>query len=152
MAIRGRVLPSSLDKIRLRAQFSDGTIKEGEDKITSEGKLIKKVHLVPYDAKSNPEVIEAIKEAQVIIFGPGSLFTSVIPNLLIRQISEEIVKKDVVKLYLCNVMTQEGETDGFTAADHLQMIIAHTQNKIVNCCLVNSGRLEHELLLKYAQE
>ncbi len=152
LAIRGRVLPSSLDKMRLKAEYSDGTTKEGEDKIPHQGKSIRKIQLVPQDVKSNPEAIEAIREADVIIFGPGSLFTSIIPNLLIEQVREEIAKRDVVKLYLCNVMTQHGETDGLTAFDHLEKIVSHTKRNIVNCCLVNSGRLKHNLLVKYAQE
>ncbi|GAF90046.1 unnamed protein product, partial [marine sediment metagenome] len=152
LAIRGKVLPSSLDKIRLKAEYSDGTAKVGEDKIPDEGKAIKSIHLLPQDAKPNPEIIEAIREAEIIIFGPGSLFTSIIPNLLIGQVKEEIVKRDVIKLYICNVMTQAGETDGFTASDHLEMIISHTKKNVINCCLVNSGRLKYHLLIKYAQE
>lgn len=152
LAIRGKVLPSSLDKMRLKAEYSDGTTKEGEDKIPREEKAIRRIYLIPQDAKPNPEVIEAIREAEIIVFGPGSLFTSIIPNLLIEQVREEIVKRDVMKLYLCNVMTQHGETDGFTAFDHLERIISHTTRDIVNCCLVNSGRLKHNLLIKYAQE
>jgi uncharacterized cofD-like protein len=152
LAIRGRVLPSSLDKIRLQAQYSDGTAKIGEDKIPEEEKSIKKISLIPEDAKSNPEAVEAIREAEIIIFGPGSLFTSIIPNLLIDQISEKIASRNIMKLYICNVMTQHGETDGFTAYDHLDMITSHTKKGVVNCCLVNCGRLKHGLLVKYAQE
>lgn len=152
LAIRGRVLPSSLDKIRLKAEYSDGTQKVGEDKIPDEEKTIKKICLIPKDAKSNPEATEAIKDADIILFGPGSLFTSIIPNTLINEIADEIAKKDVIKLYLCNVMTQQGETDGFTASDHLRVLIAHARKNIVNCCLVNSGRLRYRLLIKYAEE
>ena len=152
LAIRGRVLPSSLDKIRLKAEYSDGTAKVGEDKIPEEEKSIKRIDLMPQDAKPNPEAIEAIRGAEIIIFGPGSLFTSVIPNLLIDQIREELVKRNIMKLYICNVMTQHGETDGFTAFDHCNMIIDHTKKGVVNCCLVSSGRLKHGLLIKYAQE
>ncbi|MBU1113107.1 MAG: YvcK family protein [Candidatus Omnitrophica bacterium] len=152
LAIRGRVLPSSLDRIRLKAEYSDGTTKEGEDKIPDEDKSIKRISLLPQDAKPNPEAIEAIREAEIIVLGPGSLFTSVIPNLLISQISEEIAKRDVMKLYICNVMTQNGETNGFTAFDHLDAIISHVKKNLFNVCLVNSGRLEHRLLVKYAQE
>jgi uncharacterized cofD-like protein len=152
LAIRGRVLPSSLDKIRLKAEYSDGTVKEGEDKIPYGEKPIKKICLVPQNAKPNPEAIDAIREAEIIILGPGSLFTSIIPNLLIEEVREEIAKRDIMKLYLCNVMTQPGETDGLTAFDHLDKIVFHTKRNIVNCCLVNSGRLKHGLLIKYAQE
>jgi len=152
LAVRGRVLPSSLDRIRLKAEYSDGTAKIGEDKIPEEEKAIKRIKLIPQDAKPNPEAIEAIRDAEIIIFGPGSLFTSVIPNLLIGQIGEEIAKCNVMKLYICNVMTQHGETDGFTAFDHLAMIISHAKRGVANCCLVSSGRLKTDLLIKYAQE
>ncbi len=152
LAIRGKVLPSSLEKIRLKAEYSDGTAKVGEDKIPDEEKAIKKVFLVPQDVKANPEAIEAIREADIILFGPGSLFTSIIPNLLIKGIQDEIVKRSAVKLYLCNVMTQHGETDGFTAFDHFDGIISHSKRGVFNCCLVNSGRLKYNLLVKYAQE
>jgi len=152
LAIRGRVLPSSLDKVRLKAEYSDGTAKVGEDKIPDEGKFIKKLYLLPENAKPNPEVIGAIREAEIIIFGPGSLFTSILPTLLMDEISQEIARHEGIKLYLCNVMTQHGETDGFTAADHLDMIMSHTRRKVVNSVLVNSGRLKYRLLVNYAQE
>jgi len=152
LAIRGRVIPSSLEKIRLKAEYTDGTFREGEDKISDETKTIKRVYLIPQDARPNPEAIEAIRNADLIILGPGSLFTSIIPNLLIKEISEEIAKKNVLKIYICNVMTQHGETDGFTASDHLSMLISHSKKEVVNCCLVNSGRLEYNLLLKYSYD
>ncbi|MEI8348769.1 MAG: gluconeogenesis factor YvcK family protein [Candidatus Omnitrophota bacterium] len=152
LAIRGNVIPSSLEKTRLHAEYNDGTVKEGEDKIANGTMSIKKVSLIPADARANPEAIEAIRQADAIILGPGSLFTSVIPNLLIKEIRDELTQKNVMKLYLCNVMTQPGETDGFTAADHLQALIAHSNENNVNCCLVNSGRLEYPLLIRYAQD
>jgi len=152
LAIKGRVIPSSLDKIRLKAEYVDGTEEIGEDKIPQEEKSIEKIYLSPQDAKPNPEAIAAIKKADIIIMGPGSLFTSVIPNLLIEGISREIAKKKAIKLYICNVMTQHGETDAFTASDHLDKIDSHAGQNIINCCLVNSGRLKYDLLVKYAQE
>jgi len=152
LAISGRVLPSSLDKMRLKAEYIDGTAKVGEDKIPDGEKAIEKMYLVPKDSKPNPEAIEAIREAEIIILGPGSLFTSIIPNLLIEEISEEIAKSEAIKLYICNVMTQHGETDGFTASDHLNKIISHAKRNVVNSCLVNSGRLSYNLLIKYSDQ
>jgi len=152
LAIRGRVIPSSLDRIRLRAEYSDGSIKDGEDKIPKVGKPIRKIFLLPENAKSNPEALEVIEQADIIVLGPGSLFTSVVPNLLIRDITERICKKDALKIYICNVMTQSGETDGFTAYDHVKALISHTRRDIINCAIINSGKLEYALLLKYAQE
>jgi uncharacterized cofD-like protein len=152
LAIRGRVIPSSLDKIRLKAEYKDGSIKEGEDKISNGTEPVKKVYLDSPNAQANPEAIEAIREADMIILGPGSLFTSIIPNLLIKQITEEIAKRNVLKLYICNVMTQHGETDGFTAADHLEALLSHAGKNIMNYCMVNSGRLDYNLLLRYSQD
>lgn len=152
LAIRGRVVPSSLDKIRIKAEYNDGSVKAGEDKISDGTEPVKKLYLDPPDAHANPEAIEAIREADMIILGPGSLFTSIIPNLIIKQIMEEIIKRNVPKLYVCNVMTQHGETDGFTAADHLEALLAHSKKNIMNYCLVNSGRLDYNLLLRYSQD
>jgi len=154
LAITGRVIPSSLDNVRLKAEYTDGTVKEGEDEIPNEEKSIKKITLLPADAKPNPEVFEAVKQADIIIFGPGSLFTSIVPNLLMKDICVAIAKRtDILKLYICNVMTQPGETDGFTAADHVEMLLNHINSTdVVNSCLINSGRLDYKLLFKYAQE
>lgn len=152
LAIRGRVLPSSLERVRIQAEYSDGTIQKGEDKIPLKEKAIKKISLIPPTAKANPEALEAIRKADLIIIGPGSLFTSIIPNLLITSLSEEIAKRNVLKIYICNVMTQHGETDGYTASDHIEMLISHSQPQIINACLVNSGRLEYKLLPRYAKE
>ncbi len=152
LAIRGRVLPASLENIRLKAEYLDGSVKEGEDQIPKVEKKIKRLYLIPSGVSANPQAIEAIEEADVIILGPGSLFTSVLPNLLIDDIKESICKKDVLKIYVCNVMTQHGETDGFTAFDHIKTLIKHTSRDILNACLVNCGRLEQDLLVKYAKE
>jgi len=152
LAIRGKVVPSSLDKIRIKAEYNDGSVKEGEDKISDGTEPIKKLYLNPPNAHANSEAIEAIREADLILLGPGSLFTSIMPNLLINEISEEIAKTNVLKLYVCNVMTQHGETDGFTVADHVEALMAHSRKNIVNYCLVNSGRLDYNLLLRYSQE
>ncbi|MCD6583571.1 MAG: YvcK family protein [Candidatus Omnitrophica bacterium] len=153
LAIKGKVIPSSLDRVRLKAQYLDGSIKEGEDKIPKEGKPIKRVWIIPEYAKPNPQAIEAIREAEVIILGPGSLFTSILPNLLIEEITKAICsRKDILRLYICNVMTQHGETDGLTAYDHWEKLIMHTHPNIVNCCLVNCGRLPSHLLFRYSQE
>jgi uncharacterized cofD-like protein len=152
LAIRGKVLPSSLLNLRIKADYLDGTTTKGENRIPQNKSKIKKLHLVPEDAKANQETIAAVKKADIIIFGPGSLFTSVIPNLLIKDLRDTISRRQVMKLYVCNVMTQEGETDDYTAADHLQQIISHTNKDIINCFLVNSGRLTSDLLSNYAQQ
>lgn len=153
LAIRGKVLPSTLEKIRLKAEYMDGSTKEGEDKIPQEKKPIKRLSLMPQTVNSNPQAIEAIKNADLIIIGPGSLFTSILPNLLIKDIADSIVQRtDAVKVYVCNLMTQHGETDGFTAFDHVQKLLEHTSRGVIDSVLVNTGRLEQDLLYKYANE
>lgn len=152
LAIRGKVLPSSLLSLRIKADYADGTTTEGEDKIPVNKSNIKKLSLIPESAKPNPEAVAAVRDADIIIFGPGSLFTSVIPNLLIKELKEEITRRQVMKIYICNVMTQEGETDNYTASDHLEKIISHTNKNLINCCLVNSGRLTSDLLARYAKQ
>jgi len=154
LAITGRVIPSSLDSIRLKAEYTDGTMQEGEDKIPDEARAIRKISLLPSDVKPNPEALEVIRSADIVIFGPGSLFTSIIPNLLMKEIAQEISKrKNIMKLYLCNVMTQPGETNGFTAADHVEKLLEHiNEPEVVNGCLINSGRLDYNLLFKYSQQ
>lgn len=152
LAIRGKVLPSTLDIVRLQAEYDDGTVCAGEDKIPQLGKVIKKIVLIPQNPQPNPEAVKAIKEAELIILGPGSLFTSVLPNLLIGDITSSIVKKNVLKIYICNIMTQKGETQGFTASQHLKRLVEHTSREIINCCIVNSGGLNPDLLKKYAKD
>ncbi len=153
LAIRGQVIPASLANVRLRAEYVDGTTLEGEDKINQQQKGIKRITLIPQDVKANPEALEVIKEADIIIVGPGSLFTSILPNVLIQGVKDTLLSRtDIMKIYICNVMTQHGETDNYTAASHVETLISHTGRGIFNTCLVNCGKLESELLLKYSQE
>ncbi|MBN2483783.1 MAG: YvcK family protein [Candidatus Omnitrophica bacterium] len=153
LAIRGRVIPASLANVRLKAEYVDGTSLEGEDKINQQHKSIKNISLLPQDVQANPEALEVIKDADIVIVGPGSLFTSILPNLLIKAVKDALLKRtDIMKIYLCNVMTQHGETDGYTASDHLETLIGHAGRGVLNTCLVNCGKLDPELLLKYAQE
>lgn len=108
---------------------------------------------MPETVKANPQAVEAIREADIIILGPGSLFTSILPNLLIKDISEQIrARDDIPKIYICNIMTQPGETDGFTAYDHVNTLINYGGNNIINSCLVNCGGLEPDLLLQYSRQ
>lgn len=152
LAIRGQVIPSTLDNISLVAKYKDGSTIEGENSIPKRKRPIDSVHLKPSNIQPTYEAIRAISDAQAIILGPGSLYTSVIPNLLIKGITEAIVKSPALKIYICNVMTQDGETDGYTAYDHLKAIIDHSSPKIVDYCIVNSRVISKELLEKYKQD
>jgi len=152
LAIRGRVIPSTLDKVSLIAEYADGSSMEGEAKIPLVSSTIQKVYLKPQDPSPTKEAIKAIREADAIVLGPGSLYTSIIPNLLIKEITEEICARDVPKIYACNVMTQLGETDTYSAFDHLRAIISHTRPKIINTCVMNIAKAPKEFLEKYKQE
>jgi len=154
LAIRGQVIPSTLERVTLVAEYKDGSHIKGEDKIPERKLPIKKVSLEPENASAAEEALKAIEEADVIILGPGSLYTSIIPNLIIKGISDAIAKATAMKIYVCNVMTQPGETDGYKASDHLRALIGHSGKKnIVNFCVVNTAtRVPKELLEKYEQQ
>ena len=149
LSIRGRVLPATLDDMKLAAEMEDGRIIHGESNIPeAKGKIIR-LFSEPSDCKALPEVIAAIRDAELIILGPGSLYTSVIPNLLIKEISEEISKTDAKKIYVCNIMTQPGETDGYSVCDHINALIKHANvNNLLDAVLVNDN-LPTESFAKY---
>lgn len=139
LSIRGRVLPATLDDMKLVAEMEDGRIIHGESQIPEAHGKIKKLFTEPKHCKALPEVIDAIRNAELIILGPGSLYTSVIPNLLIKEIAEEIAKSKAKKIYVCNIMTQPGETDNYKVSDHIKALIKHAgSSKIVDAVLVNN--------------
>ena len=152
LAIRGRVIPSTLDEVGLIAEYSDGTKIAGESKIAEEKKHIKRIYLSRKDCEPTPEAISAIGEADVIVLGPGSLFTSIIPNLLIEQITEAVLGSKALKVYVCNIMTQRGETDNFKASDHIEAIVAHAKSKLIDSCVLNLAQIPREFVEKYKQE
>lgn len=152
LAIRGRVIPASLDALKIKAEYFDGTLVEGETAIPERHQPIRKLMLVPDNAKANQEALEAIREAELIVVGPGSLYTSVLPNLLIKEIKEELEASSACKVYVCNIMTQHGETDSYTASKHLKVIIDHTSSKVINRCVINHAACDTKTLLKYAKE
>ncbi len=138
LSIRGRVLPATLDDMKLVAEMEDGRIIKGESNIPEAHGRIKRLYTDPRHCKALEDVISAIKTADLIILGPGSLYTSVIPNLLVNEISEAIANSNAKKIYVCNIMTQPGETDGYSVSDHVKALIQHANNKkIVDAVLVN---------------
>src|SRR3989338_351797 len=152
LAIRGKVVPSTVSNIHLVAEYMDGTKTEGEAKIPNPRSRIKRLSLTDRDAYPTKDALEAIDEADIIILGPGSLYTSVIPNLIIKGMSEAIAKSRAFRIYVCNVMTQHGETDGFAASDHLQAIIDHANKDVVDACLINNAKAPQEALGRYEEE
>lgn len=156
LAITGKVLPVTTEDVRLFAEFENGSAVLGESKILAVKKLcncrIRKVKLVPEHPKALPSSVEAIKNADMIVIGPGSLYTSIIPNMLVDGITEAIMESSAVKLYIANIMTQEGETEGYSLSDHIKELFAHSRGKIFDKCLVNNKILPSHILEKYSEE
>lgn len=145
--IRGRVLPSAVEDVILVAEFTDGTVVEGESQIPRERKRIRRMALKPADVAPLPEVLQAIADAELIVLGPGSLYTSVIPNLLVRGVADAIRGSRATRVYVCNVMTQPGETDGFTASDHVRGLIEQVGPGLFTHALVNTQQVHNPMLL-----
>lgn len=138
LSIRGRVLPSTLDDMKLVAEMEDGRIIHGESNIPEAHGKIKRLFTDPDQCKPLEDVLAAIKDADLIIMGPGSLYTSVIPNLLIEEISKEVAQSNAKKIYVCNIMTQPGETDNYSVSDHLTALMKHANSRnILDAVLVN---------------
>ncbi len=152
LAIRGQVIPSTLKRVTLMADHSDGSKTYGETRISKSTTPINRVHLMPKDCLPTADALQAITNAEAIILGPGSLYTSVLPNLIIKNIPEAIEASRAIKIYICNVMTQTGETDNYTAFDHIKAINTHTNRKIMDYCIVNTSAIPDDFLKKYKEE
>ncbi|GGK27369.1 gluconeogenesis factor [Caldalkalibacillus thermarum] len=151
-AVRGTVLPAANQSIRLRAEMADGTVVIGESNIPKAKKKIARLSLIPEDIEALPEAVEAVEQADLIVIGPGSLYTSVLPNLLVPGIQEGIKNSQAQVIYICNVMTQPGETDGYTVEDHISAIYEHIGQPIFHKVVVNVGHIPPAVLKKYEQE
>jgi uncharacterized cofD-like protein len=152
LALRGQVIPSTLNNVKLVAEYKDGSITVGEEQIPKTHKPINKVFLEPPHSHATAETLKAIAEARIIILGPGSLYTSIVPNLLIKEITEALCSSEAIKVYVCNVMTQPGETDGYSVSDHVRVLTNHSHPRILDCCVINTGELPQEVLQRYAQQ
>ena len=152
LAIRGSVIPSTLSRITLVAEYQDGTRTIGESNIPNASTSIKRLYIRPSDCKATRDAIEAIKRADIILLGPGSLYTSIMPNILIPDIYSEIAASKALRVYISNVMTQHGETNGYTASKHLKAILAHTSPDAITHCIVNTGKVPENLLDKYKEK
>lgn len=151
LAIRGRVLPSTLEKVTLVGEFTDGTSIEGETDITGARKPLRNIRLRPEECRACQEAIDAISIADLIIMGPGSLYTSILPNLLIKDIREAVLHSDAYKVYICNAMTQPGETTGMTAWDHLNVLLDHTDPRIIDAFFVSTSTIPQPVLQRYRE-
>lgn len=153
LAVRGTVVPATLSPVRLRARMKDGRVVEGESLIPQVGGRIAEVELISdSDVRPQPvpEALEAIAEADLLILGPGSLFTSVVPNLLVDGLRAALVQSQALKIYVCNLMTQPGETDGFTASDHVRALL-DLENDLFDVVVVNTGPIPYRYRDLYGQ-
>lgn len=154
--ITGQVIPVTLDEITLCAELEDGSIVEGKEKIPevvyNKVTKIKRIYNQPSNCQPAPGVIEAIQEADAIIIGPGSLYTDVLPNLLVKNVSKAIKESKAVKIYITNIMTEPGQTDNYSISDHLDALFEHTGKDLVDYCLADTGEIVPEFVRKYNEE
>ncbi len=149
LGISGEVMPFTTEDISLVAEFEDGTVIEGESEITNYKGRIKKISIKPDNVKPYIEALKRIHEADVIVIGPGSLYTSVLPPLLLTSINDTIARSKAIKIFVCNIMTEPGETDNFSVYDHLKVIESVLGNSSIDYVLVNTGKINDSLLAKY---
>jgi uncharacterized cofD-like protein len=151
LAIRGRVVPSTLKRVSLVAQHKDGTQTEGESNISKVKSPITRLYLKPEGCGATEDALEAIANADAIVIGPGSLYTSVLPNILIDDMAEALANTHAPKIYICNVMTQPHETDHMTAFDHVNTIIEHSRPDVLSHVIVNNGEIPQNVLQRYTK-
>jgi uncharacterized cofD-like protein len=152
LAIRGRIFPSTAQNVTLEAQLEDGTVVAGETKISRSRKRISRVRLVPRRVRPVPDVLKALREADLILVGPGSLYTSIIPNLLVGQIAEVIAHSKATRVYIANLMTQPGETQHYSIADHIRAIYEHTRAGLFDFVVINRKNVSPKLLRRYRSQ
>ncbi|HXX20074.1 MAG TPA: gluconeogenesis factor YvcK family protein [Candidatus Acidoferrum sp.] len=149
LAIRGRIFPSTAQNVTLEAVLEDGTVVAGETNISRSRKRIARLRLVPRRVRPLPEVLAALRDADLILVGPGSLYTSILPNLLVEEVAEVIAHSRATRVYIANLMTQPGETQHYTVADHVRAIYEHTRPNLFDFAVVNRTAVSPRLLRRY---
>lgn len=150
--VKGKIYPIVNESVVLHAEMTDGTIVSGESNIPVKHKQIKRIFLTPDKIEPNPKVVEAIVYADVIVISPGSLYTSILPNLIIGGVVRALNKTKAKIVYVCNIMTQDGETDHYSAADHMQAIFNHIGENTVDTVIVHNQPIHKETLARYVRE
>ena len=150
--VNGTVLPAANQLVTLHAEFEDGTIVSGESKIPMYLQTIKRVFLEPHDVKTLPDTITAISKADVVIIGPGSLYTSILPNLLVKDIEQALMASTAKKIYICNLMTQAGETYNYSASDHVKALYAHMEKPFLDAILLDKIQVPLTVAERYKRE
>jgi uncharacterized cofD-like protein len=151
LAVRGTILPSTLDAVRLGAELADGRRILGESQIGRQGVPIRRAFLEPAGARALPEVLEAIAHAHVVVLAPGSLYTSLIPNLLVGGVADALRSAAALKLYVANLMTEPGETDAMSLGDHLEALNAHGGRGVIDGVVVHGRPLPPDVVARYAR-
>src|SRR5580692_10277694 len=151
LAIRGRIFPTTLENVALEAAMTDGKIVAGETRIAKSGKKIRRLSLRPRHVSPLPEVLEAINQANLILIGPGSLYTSILPNLLVSGVAEAIEKSTATRVFVANLMTQPGETEGFSLADHLRVVYDHTRRKFLDWVVASNQLISPDVARRYSR-
>jgi uncharacterized cofD-like protein len=156
LAVKGKVYPVTLENVTLFAALKDGTVVEGESSIPEESKRlnspVERIYLEPNNPKPFENALYAIDDADCIIIGPGSMYTSVLPNLVIDEVTERIKNSKAIKIYVSNIMTQPGETDKYNLSDHIKAIEKHCGHGIVDFVIANNGKIPEENFVKYFED
>ena len=154
--ITGKVLPVTLDEMTICAELDDGTVIESREKIpevvNSKVSKINRIYLSPSNCRPAAGVLEAIAEADAIVIGPGSLYTNVIPNLLVKGVSKAIKESKAFKIYISNIMTEPGQTDNYTLSDHIRAIVDHVGRGVIDYCIYDTGEIVPEFIRRYNLE
>lgn len=152
----GKVLPVTLEEIKICAELEDGTVIESKNKIpeivNDKTSKINRIFITPSNCKPAPGVLEAIREADAIVIGPGSLYTNIIPNLLVKGVSKAIKESKAFKVYISNLMTEPGQTDNYTLSDHIRAINEHAGKGVIEYCIYDTGEITPEFIRKYNME
>ena len=152
LAVRGRIFPSTLSNVHLVAKLENGRRVHGETRITASRSRIQQLTLSPRRVRPMPKAIEAIRKANLILLGPGSLYTSILPNLLIPEIANAIAKCKAPRIYIANLMTQPGETAGYALEDHLRAIQQHVPQRVIDCVVANRQSISPEIARRYRKQ
>ena len=152
LAIKGSIFPSTMEDVSLVAELEDGSTRLGETNIVSARSRVKRLWLSKENCQPLPDTLDAIKRADLITIGPGSLYTSIIPNLLVQGIVESLADSPALKVYICNIMTQPGETDGFSVADHVRVLAEYSRSLNLDYVVINSAPISRKLRQKYLTE
>jgi uncharacterized cofD-like protein len=149
LAIRGRIFPTTIENVSLEAVMTDGSVISGETRIAKCGKKIRRLRLQPRHVRPLPDVLEAIAQANLILIGPGSLYTSILPNLLVSGVAEAIESSSATRIYIANLMTQPGESEGYSLSDHVSAIYKHTRRKLFDWVVASNQPVSPEVARRY---